>query len=108
MDGIPPPGAAQREAWEEAGVKGRMATACVGIYSYTKLLEDRDSDLPCVVAVFPDARPEGARPLSRAQRAPPQVAVTDEGRGAGGRGRAGRDDPRLPAPALFRMTDASR
>lgn len=53
MPGMTPVEAARREAWEESGVKGRMSSACIGIYSYTKLLEDRDDDLPCVVAVFP-------------------------------------------------------
>lgn len=52
MAGMTPVDAARREAWEEAGVKGRMSTACLGIYSYTKLLEDAGDDLPCVVAVF--------------------------------------------------------
>jgi len=53
MPGVTPMETARREAWEEAGVKGRMSPACLGIYSYTKLLETRDDDLPCVVAVFP-------------------------------------------------------
>lgn len=53
MAGLTPVEAAEREAWEEAGVKGRIAPACLGIYSYTKLLEDDEDDLPCVVALFP-------------------------------------------------------
>ncbi|MEL6169944.1 MAG: NUDIX hydrolase [Pseudomonadota bacterium] len=52
MDGATPADAAAREAWEEAGVEGRVVETCIGIYSYTKEMEDR-ADLPCVVAVFP-------------------------------------------------------
>jgi 8-oxo-dGTP pyrophosphatase MutT (NUDIX family) len=52
MPGMTPVEAARQEAWEEAGVKGRMSTACTGIYSYTKILEEEGDNLPCVVAVF--------------------------------------------------------
>ena len=47
-----PAEAALTEAWEEAGVVGKVKTACLGIFSYSKDLPD-DSNLPCVVAVFP-------------------------------------------------------
>ena len=47
-----PAEAALTEAWEEAGVVGKVKTACLGIFSYSKGLSD-DSNLPCVVAVFP-------------------------------------------------------
>jgi len=43
---------AAREAWEEAGIVGRMSETCLGVYSYMKSLESRDR-LPIVVAVFP-------------------------------------------------------
>ena len=49
--GASPSDAAAQEAWEEAGVEGRVMGNCLGIYSYTKA--DEDSALPCVVAVFP-------------------------------------------------------
>lgn len=49
-----PSEAARVEAWEEAGVKGRISPACLGIYSYVKTSDDRcDADTPCIVAVFP-------------------------------------------------------
>ncbi|WP_068115407.1 NUDIX hydrolase [Tropicimonas marinistellae] len=41
------------EAWEEAGVRGKVQDICVGLYSYTKYGEGGDSDVPCVVTVFP-------------------------------------------------------
>ncbi len=54
--GWPVPGAtpaetALQEAWEEAGVEGKIKGDCLGIYTYTKQRED--GDLPCVVALFP-------------------------------------------------------
>ena len=50
MPEVTPAEAAMREAWEEAGVKGRTRGDCLGIYSYIK--RDRGERLPCVVAVF--------------------------------------------------------
>ena len=52
QDGATPAQAAETEAWEEGGVKGKVQTACLGIFSYLKVMDDID-DLPCVVAVFP-------------------------------------------------------
>lgn len=52
MGEMDPPRAAAREAWEEAGVEGKVGTQVLGLYSYTKRMHKGD-DLPCVVAVFP-------------------------------------------------------
>jgi len=52
MHDVTPAQAALTEAWEEAGVVGNVKTICLGIFSYQKELSD-DSNLPCVVAVFP-------------------------------------------------------
>ena len=52
VDGETPAGAAATEAYEEAGVEGKLSNVCLGIYSYTKTLPKNDS-MPCVVAVFP-------------------------------------------------------
>ena len=52
QDGATPAEAAMTEAWEEAGVKGKVKPICLGIFSYFKELDDKPS-LPCVVAVFP-------------------------------------------------------
>ncbi|MCV2882932.1 NUDIX hydrolase [Actibacterium sp. XHP0104] len=52
IEGLDSPGAALREAWEEAGVKiARSSNAPVGRYSYSKRL-DNDVLLPCVVDVY--------------------------------------------------------
>lgn len=53
---LSPQASAAREAWEEAGVKGEMGPACIGVFSYEKVI-DHDlpgpPTLPCVVTVFP-------------------------------------------------------
>lgn len=52
MDGETPAGAAATEAYEEAGVEGKISDTCLGIYTYTKTIPKGDN-LPIVVAVFP-------------------------------------------------------
>lgn len=52
MPDVTPAEAALTEAWEEAGVVGKVKPVCLGIFSYQKELPG-DSNLPCVVAVFP-------------------------------------------------------
>ncbi len=44
-------GAARREAWEEAGVIGRVSESPVGYYIYQKVLK-RGLPIPCRVEVF--------------------------------------------------------
>ncbi len=51
MDGATPADAAAQEAWEEAGARGRVYETCLGLYSYSKYL-DEELSLPCIVAVF--------------------------------------------------------
>lgn len=46
------PESARAEAWEEAGVEGRIAAEPVGHYAYHKVLAP-EADVPCVVAVYP-------------------------------------------------------
>jgi 8-oxo-dGTP pyrophosphatase MutT (NUDIX family) len=52
VDGETPAAAAAMEAWEEAGVRGRVHEVCLGHYSYLKWI-DEEMSLPCIVAVFP-------------------------------------------------------
>lgn len=47
-----PDAAAAREAWEEAGVEGKVSAAAIGQYCYDKVLRNRDT-LACAVAVYP-------------------------------------------------------
>lgn len=52
MDQETPAKAALTEAWEEAGVEGKVSPVCLGIFSYSKSLDPGET-LPCVVAMFP-------------------------------------------------------
>lgn len=52
VNGATPAKAAAREAWEEAGAKGRVTDVCLGIYAYSKQVAP-DLALPCMVAIFP-------------------------------------------------------
>jgi 8-oxo-dGTP pyrophosphatase MutT (NUDIX family) len=51
IEGMTPEAAALREAWEEAGVEGEAAPACLGLYPYEKLLT-AERRVPCLVAVY--------------------------------------------------------
>src|SRR5258707_4433040 len=53
IKGLKPSKAAAREAYEEAGVRGRIAGRAFGHYVYEKLLEDSVMAVPCQVEVFP-------------------------------------------------------
>jgi 8-oxo-dGTP pyrophosphatase MutT (NUDIX family) len=44
--------AAEREAWEEAGLRGHLAERSIGLYTYRKVL-GAGRAIPCVVRVFP-------------------------------------------------------
>lgn len=50
--GHAPEVAAQREAWEEAGVEGKVSPQSIGCYGYQKILRNRNP-MPCSVQVFP-------------------------------------------------------
>lgn len=47
-----PAEAAAQEAWEEAGVEGKVGETSIGLYTYTKVMAKSD-DLPCAVVIFP-------------------------------------------------------
>lgn len=57
ISGLTPEKSAAREAFEEAGVEGRVSATCMGIYSYEKGLDTPTTGprvcVPCVVAVYP-------------------------------------------------------
>lgn len=46
IDGLTPPGSAAREAWEEAGVRGRVAPLCQGVFALQK------KSTPRMIALF--------------------------------------------------------
>lgn len=72
MRGRKPHRAAQREAYEEAGVVGRIGKVEIGRYLYPKRLADGTS-VPCEVAVFP-------LPVARRRRRWPERAERGKGR----------------------------
>lgn len=51
MDGETPIDAAAKEAFEEAGVEGKMRTRPIGVFSYYKV-HSKD-ELPCIAVVYP-------------------------------------------------------
>lgn len=52
MEGKTPSHCAAIEAWEEAGVRGKVAGEALGFYSYDKMM-GLQAPLPCMVTVFP-------------------------------------------------------
>ncbi len=51
--GVKPPESAAREAYEEAGVRGKIGKKSVGVFTYKKLLDEEGITVPCEVKVFP-------------------------------------------------------
>lgn len=51
VKGLSAAGSAEREAWEEAGVEGKVNKNCLGLFSYRKVFE-QDQCVPCVVAIY--------------------------------------------------------
>jgi 8-oxo-dGTP pyrophosphatase MutT (NUDIX family) len=52
MDGKTPGESALSEAWEEAGVKGKLMGRSLGLYSYHKDL-GTSQEIPCVAMIYP-------------------------------------------------------
>jgi 8-oxo-dGTP pyrophosphatase MutT (NUDIX family) len=50
---LKPPRSAAREAFEEAGVRGRIGTKSVGVFTYDKPLDEHGIQVNCEVKVFP-------------------------------------------------------
>jgi 8-oxo-dGTP pyrophosphatase MutT (NUDIX family) len=53
IKGLKPPESAAREAYEEAGVRGKIGKKSVGVFTYKKLLDEDGITVPCEVKVFP-------------------------------------------------------
>lgn len=52
MPGKTPGQCALREAYEEAGVVGKVSERPVGLFPYIKVMDD-DTELPCVALIYP-------------------------------------------------------
>ncbi|HXZ17828.1 MAG TPA: NUDIX hydrolase [Roseiarcus sp.] len=53
IKGLRPPKAAAREAFEEAGVTGRIGVKPVGSFTYDKALDEEGHEVSCEVTVYP-------------------------------------------------------
>jgi 8-oxo-dGTP pyrophosphatase MutT (NUDIX family) len=50
--GLKPGKSAAREAFEEAGIRGRISTKAIGAFTYKKALDEKDLEVSCEVKVF--------------------------------------------------------
>ena len=53
IKGLRPPKAAAREAYEEAGVTGRIGVKPIGTFTYEKALDEAGVEATCEVKVYP-------------------------------------------------------
>lgn len=53
IKGLQPPKSAAREAFEEAGVRGRIGAKSIGLFVYDKILDENGLRVGCEVRVFP-------------------------------------------------------
>ena len=53
IKGLRPAKSAAREAFEEAGIRGRIGTKSVGLFKYDKFLDEHGIEVSCEVKVFP-------------------------------------------------------
>ena len=53
IKGLRPAKSAAREAFEEAGVRGKIGAKSVGLFKYNKLLDEHGIEVSCEVKVFP-------------------------------------------------------
>ena len=53
IKGLKPAKSAAREAFEEAGVRGRIGAKAIGLFTYSKLLDENGVPVSCEVKVFP-------------------------------------------------------
>jgi 8-oxo-dGTP pyrophosphatase MutT (NUDIX family) len=53
IKGLKPPKSAAREAFEEAGVRGKVGQRGIGLFTYAKALDEKGQAVTCEVRVFP-------------------------------------------------------
>ncbi len=53
IKGLKPPKSAAREAFEEAGIRGKVGSKSVGVFAYDKLIDGDGIWVRCEVRVFP-------------------------------------------------------
>ena len=52
IKGFKPHESAAREAFEEAGIRGEVATKAIGSFPYEKIIDEEGASIPCEVLVF--------------------------------------------------------
>ena len=93
IKGLKPAKSAAREAFEEAGVRGRVAAKSIGLFTYDKLLDETGNPCELRGQSFSAAGEATKRSLARARTArgsvgrPEQSRFHDQGAGAQGLGR---------------------
>jgi 8-oxo-dGTP pyrophosphatase MutT (NUDIX family) len=53
IKGLRPPKSAAREAFEEAGVRGKIGAKPLGLFTYDKVMDDAGVKTTCEVKVYP-------------------------------------------------------
>lgn len=53
IKGLRPAKSAAREAFEEAGVRGRVGAKSIGLFAYDKIVDENGLQVSCEVRVFP-------------------------------------------------------
>ena len=53
IKGLRPAKSAAREAFEEAGIRGKIGSKSIGLFTYDKMLDENGIVVPCEVRVFP-------------------------------------------------------
>ena len=89
--------AAVVEAYEEAGIGGRIGRTCIGVYGYTKRNEKKQKR--CLVKVFPLRVRDDSSGMAGTAAAAPAVGERPDRRRPGSGGGAEEDPVRLRAPA---------
>ena len=97
--------AAAREAYEEAGLRGKVSSRSLGVYTYLKAL-GAGRWMPCVVRVYPLEAREMLQVFPETGQRRAEVVRAGEGGAARGRARARRDDPRAFDPDAAACRDA--
>jgi hypothetical protein len=69
IKGLRPPKSAAREAFEEAGVRGKIGAKPVGLFTYDKVLDEAGVSRTCEVKVYPLLGQAAERGLARVRTA---------------------------------------
>ena len=100
---LKPGKSAAREAFEEAGIRGRISTKAVGAFTYEKALNEKDLEVSCEVRVFSLLVKTASERVARSRAAHNPVGRSCKGYDAGKR--AGTQGPHLRLREAHRRYD---